>query len=94
MQAASKRQANWKHHRAQIFKRWLSLFGPALITLCLIIYGPYLSYSALSAAAGYNVSDGASGYAEINELTSLDQLRTSFQNDVGKVRIVALLSPT
>ena len=91
---ASKTQATWNDYRAWVFERWLGLLGPALITLYIITCGPYLSTSALPAAAAFSASGAAPGYAEINELASLDQLRTSFQNDVGKVRIVALLSPT
>jgi hypothetical protein len=36
----------------------------------------------------------ASGEPSIQDLSSLDQLRQTFQKDAGKVRIVALLSPT
>src|SRR5690349_15057995 len=93
LQAASRRQVNWEHRQARIFERWLGRLGSAVMALCIITFGPYLSYSALSAAAGYNGSGGAD-YVEISELSSLDRLRSSFQNDVGKVRIIALLSPT
>jgi hypothetical protein len=37
------------------------------------------------------------GFAEertIQNLTGIDQLREAFQKDTGKVRIIALLSPT
>ena len=32
--------------------------------------------------------------SSIHDLTSLDQLRETFQKDAGKIRIITLLSPT
>ena len=48
---------------------------------------------------GYLPSTGtyapvATAAAELSDLKGVDELRTLFNNDVGKVRLVLLLSPT
>src|SRR4051812_30979035 len=93
-QAASQEQEGWKPLPSRVYKRWPGLMGRALIALSLVTVVLPVSYSAPPAAARHDAGGWESAYAEISELTSLDQLRTSFQNDVGKVRIIALLSPT
>jgi hypothetical protein len=50
----------------------------------LLLYGGYLPSSAPVATAAPKLSD----------LKGVEELRTLFNNDVGRVRLVLLLSPT
>ncbi len=57
-----------------------------------IVFG--FGYSAVSGAQKSKRPAVARHQAAIPELHSIDQLKEAFERDAGKVRLVALLSPT
>lgn len=67
-------------------KQWAS------IVLAAILFGASLPSS--NAAQKSSRSTAASRKARASELGSVEQFKDAFQNDQGKVRLVALVSPT
>ena len=63
-----------------------------LIVLATILCS--LTADTSNAVQKRGVSDSVSRKSRAPELGSIEQLRDAFQNDQGKVRLVALLSPT
>lgn len=63
----------------------------ALIVIATIIFG-------INSASGVAQKRGRAAVVrpktQTPELGSVDQFKVSFQNDTGKVRLVALISPT
>jgi hypothetical protein len=64
----------------------------ALIVLAVILFG--ISADTCNAAQKRGRSAAASRKARMPYLGSVEQFKDSFQNDAGKVRLVALVSPT
>ncbi len=64
----------------------------ALILLAVTLFA--LSADISNAAQKRGRSAAVSRQTRIPELGSVDQFREAFQNDDGKVRLVALISPT
>lgn len=63
------------------------LLSALVVSLCFI--GPSMM------ATGQRVAVKKDGRkAGVTELRNLDQLKEAFQRDIGKVRLIALLSPT
>lgn len=67
-------------------KKW------ALIVLGAIVIGNTLPSSIAAQKPGR--STASSRKTRTSKLAVIDQFKTTFQNDAGKVRLVALVSPT
>lgn len=67
-------------------KRW------ALIVLAVILFG--LNSPSSIAAQNRGRAAAATRKARAPELGSVEQFKVAFQSDTGKVRLVALVSPT
>lgn len=67
-------------------KQWV------LIVLAAILIGDTLPSSIAAQKRGRSAA--ASRKARAQELGSIDQFKEAFQKDAGKVRLVALVSPT
>jgi hypothetical protein len=65
----------------------------ALIALAAILFGINPA-SSISAQQKRSRSAAAVRNPRLSELVSITQLKEAFQRDAGKVRLVALLSPT
>jgi hypothetical protein len=65
----------------------------ALIVLAAILMGDTLPSSIAAQKRGRSAA-AASPKARAPELGSVKQFKEAFQNDIGKVRLVALISPT
>jgi hypothetical protein len=63
-----------------------------LILLAVILFG--ISADTCNAAQRSGGSAAASRRERMPELRSVDQFKEAFQKDAGKVRLVALVSPT
>lgn len=73
--------------------RWLTL---ALLAVVLVAAGVQLAnpHSYLSEAVARIGETGSGPDASLTDLTSVDQLQTNFNRDVGHPRLIVLLSPT
>ena len=70
-------------------KQWLAI--ATLIVLAVVLFD---LGAATSAAQRANQSVTAKRKPRRSALGSVDQFKEAFQNDEGKVRLVALISPT
>lgn len=70
----------------EMTKKW------ALIVLAAILFG--INSPSNVAAQKRGRAAAASPKTRTPELGSVDQFKVAFQNDTGKVRLVALISPT
>ena len=73
--------------------RWLTV---ALLAVVLIMIGVQLAnpHSYLAEAVARIGETGSGPDATVTDLTSVDQLRASFNRDTGHARLILLLSPT
>jgi hypothetical protein len=78
-----------KKERADSLKQWR-----ATITSIVLVVGLFGSAATSVAAQKPGGRAAAARKSRIAELGSIHQLKEAFQNDAGKVRLVALVSPT
>jgi len=85
-----KRMGNW----IRSFQgRWLNV---ALLAVVLVVIGVQFAnpHSYVSEAVARIGETGYGPDATVTDLTSVDQVRASFNRDAGHVRLILLLSPT
>ena len=78
-----------KKQRADSLKHWR-----AAITSIVLVVGLFGSAATNVAAQKPGRRTAAARKSRIAELASIRQLKEAFENDAGKVRLVALVSPT
>lgn len=75
-------------------KYHLNQWRRALVLIFLAALLPMTSTAHQTAAQKSHRARPVSRASRVHELVDVDQLKKLFQNDAGKVRLVALVSPT